>query len=57
MKDYYKIIVFDDGNQKYKTLENKWNIIGSPYPEKVRIQNIDMITIIESISKWKVMQI
>tara|TARA_B100001057_G_C22309393_1_gene741448 strand:+ start:288 stop:488 length:201 start_codon:yes stop_codon:yes gene_type:complete len=48
----YKIIVFDDGNQRYQKYENKW-FITSKWVGKVRLINIDKQTEIRSISSWK----
>jgi hypothetical protein len=47
----YEIIVFDDGNQKYENLENKWIVIDTMFNgDKVKLKN----TIINSISAWKI---
>ena len=50
----YMINVFDDGNQNYKELENKWTIVGNPNPGKVKLLNNDSNTVIKSISAWKI---
>ena len=50
----YMINVFDDGNQTYKELENKWTITGNPNPGKVTLLHKDSNTVIKSISEWKI---
>lgn len=55
-KNYKKIEVFDDGNQKYQHEPNRWLQIGHDknHPEKIILVN-DMNNIyISSISDWKV---
>tara|TARA_Y100000992_G_C21044828_1_gene386700 strand:- start:249 stop:449 length:201 start_codon:yes stop_codon:yes gene_type:complete len=54
--NYFSIYVFDDGNQIYEAYENIWSIIGHGRG-KVKLLNIDKITIIESISRWKLINI
>jgi hypothetical protein len=54
--NYFSIYVFDDGNQIYEQYENIWSIIGHG-AGKVKLLNIDKITIIESISRWKLLNI
>ena len=51
----YKIIVFDDGNNRYQKYENKWFII-SKWIGKVHLINIDEKTEIRSISRWKLIE-
>ena len=51
----YKIIVFDDGNNRYQKYENKWFII-SKWIGKVHLINIDKQTEIRSISRWKLIE-
>jgi len=51
----HTIIVFDDGNTHYKNVENIWYICGN-WKGKVRLINKDRKTIIQSISKWKVLK-
>lgn len=53
---YYAIFVFDDGNQRYEAYENVWSIIGYGRG-KVKLLNIDDVTVIESISRWKLLNI
>ena len=55
-KTIYKINTFDDGNQQYVDLENKYYKIGyyKQHPEKIALLNINMKTLISSISEWKV---
>ena len=53
---YFSIYVFDDGNQRYEAYKNIWSIIGHGRG-KVKLLNIDKITIIESISRWKLLNI
>ena len=50
-----KITVFDDGNQKYKNIENQWYIIDTMYNyDKLKLQNVnDKNIMINSISSWK----
>jgi len=52
----FKIIVFDDGNQRFKHLNNSWIVTGSRFNgQKVALKNItDKSIIIQSISSWKV---
>ena len=58
-KQYYKITVYDDGNQRFHYLQNKWEIVAKShyYPGKLSIQNIDGKTKIMSISEWKLSRI
>ena len=51
----YSIIVFDDGNKKYEELENTWFLCGT-WKGKVRMIHKDRVSIIPSISKWKVIE-
>lgn len=51
----YAIIVFDDANKKCEELENTWFLCGVR-KGKVRMIHKDRTTIIESISKWKVIE-
>ena len=48
-----EINVFDDGNEKYEYFTNKWIVCGK-WKGKLKLINIDKITIINSISSWKV---
>tara|TARA_Y100001935_G_scaffold242388_1_gene232748 strand:+ start:1006 stop:1206 length:201 start_codon:yes stop_codon:yes gene_type:complete len=52
----FEIIVFDDGNQRFKNYDNKWIIIGSRFNgQKIALKNIsDKSIIIRSISSWKI---
>ena len=52
----FKIIVFDDGNQRFQHLNNSWIITGSRFNgQKITLRNsIDQTIIIKSISSWKV---
>jgi hypothetical protein len=54
-EEIYRISVFDDGNEKYQTFDNKWKKIKhiNEYTGKVSIQNISSNSIINSISSWK----
>ena len=58
-QETYRISVFDDGNEKYQTLDNKWKKIKNinEYPGKVSIQNVSTNSIISSISSWKIEQL
>tara|TARA_B100000927_G_C16418284_1_gene450227 strand:+ start:262 stop:543 length:282 start_codon:yes stop_codon:yes gene_type:complete len=54
--DYNKphcITIFDDGNDIFKCKENTWFICGE-WKEKVRMIHADKKTVIQSISRWKV---
>jgi len=54
---FYKIIVFDDGNQEYENYENKWKLVENLLCGKVTLQNVTDDTIyIKSISWWKVIK-
>ena len=56
--DYDKphtIIIFDDGNDRFKSMENTWFICGE-WKGKIRLIHADKNTVIESISKWKVIK-
>ena len=48
-----EITVFDDGNDKYKNIYNRWHIIATNNKGKYKIQNILNNDIIISISCWK----
>ena len=50
-----KIIVFDDGNEKYKLYPNKWIIIDKMFGGgKLKLRNAGYThIIINSISSWK----
>ena len=59
IKNYLnKIIVFDDGNERYREYPNKWMITSSKfYGSKVTLRNFIFQNIkIESISRWKVIR-
>lgn len=54
------IAVFDDGNEKYRTVPNAWHIIGSlmdnedkPLQGKVSLVHATLDIQISSISSWK----
>lgn len=53
---YVKINVFDDGNQQYQHIPNKWIIIDVLFNgDKVKLKNFQLPhIIIQSISSWKV---
>ena len=56
--DYDKphcIIVFDDGNKKFKSMENTWFVCGE-WKGKLRLIHTDKKTVIQSISRWKVIR-
>jgi hypothetical protein len=53
---YYYIYNFEDGNEEYEIYNNIWSIIGYGRG-KVKILNINNITIINSISRWKLKNI
>lgn len=55
----YKIIVFDDGNQKFQHLNNSWIITDSRFNgQKISMQNVaDKSIVIHSISSWKIKSI
>jgi hypothetical protein len=52
----FKIIVFDDGNQRFQHLNNSWIVTGSRFNgQKVALKNVtDKSIVIRSISSWKV---
>ena len=50
----YFINVFDDGNCKYKMLENEWVITGNSNNGKVSLLHKHSDITIKSISAWKV---
>ena len=52
--EYHEINTFDDGNQKFIGLENKWVVFGK-WRGKLALYNlIDSSQVISSISIWKV---
>tara|TARA_B100000900_G_scaffold394591_1_gene392169 strand:- start:879 stop:1079 length:201 start_codon:yes stop_codon:yes gene_type:complete len=55
----FQIIVFDDGNQRFKNCDNKWVITGSRFNgQKIALKNIsDKSITIRSISSWKIQPI
>jgi hypothetical protein len=55
-QDYVKIIVFDDGNQSYQNVHNKWMILDVMFGgDKVKLKNFHRPEmILPSISTWKV---
>lgn len=52
----FKIIVFDDGNQRFEHYTNSWIKTDSRFKgQKITLKNsIDQNIIIKSISSWKV---
>ena len=53
----YKIVVFDDGNERYQYYINEWFVIGR-WRGKVALQNSGVPDMkIASISEWKVMAV
>ena len=59
IKNYLnRIILFDDGNQRYREYPNKWIITSSKmYGSKLTLRNFIFQKIkIESISSWKVVR-
>ena len=61
MNDFFEITVFDDGNKRFATYANIWQLHTSCFslPEgKICLKNVeDNRVIIESISAWKVLLI
>lgn len=51
----YFVIVYNNGNDIYECLENTWYICGY-INNKVKLINEDKSSIIEKISKWKIMK-
>ena len=51
----HSVIVFDDGNKHYDELENTWFLCGV-WEGKVKLIHKNKETIIDSISKWKVVE-
>ena len=50
---YYKIWVFDDGNKKYESYENVWEMY-KLHLGKISLRNVKDSTVeIKSISLWK----
>jgi hypothetical protein len=56
-EDLYFIRVFDDGNQKFKELPNKWIITSFVDKGKFSLKNINGKDIITNISSWKTIPI
>lgn len=57
-EEIYKIIIFDDGNEKYNNeiYQNEWLIAGH-WRGKIRLINQkDSSVKIQSISKWKIIK-
>ena len=52
-----QINVFDDGNEKYKELDNIWYIFGECGGKVALCNAINPTTILRSISLWKVARI
>jgi hypothetical protein len=53
----YTIIVFDDGNERYKYYTNEWFVIGR-WRGKVAIQNSVIPDMkVSSISEWKIIPV
>ena len=52
----FKIIVFDDGNQRFQHLNNSWIVTGSRFNgQKIALKNVtDKSIVIRSISSWKI---
>lgn len=51
----HSVIVFDPQHKHYESLENTWYLCGTK-PGKVRLIHRDKETIVDSISKWKVIE-
>jgi len=57
-KDFFEILDWTDGNEKYKIYENRWQVIQEMFGGgKYSLLNIDNKTIIPSISSWKLRKI
>lgn len=54
---FYKVNVFDDGNQRVKYVINKWIIRSSDNLGKVFLLNVNGKDMISSISSWKISKI
>ena len=52
-----QIKVFDDGNEKYKQLDNIWYIFGECGGKVALCNSVNATTIIRSISLWKIARI
>ena len=52
----YYIFKFDDGIERYIDYENIWYIIGY-WKGKVKLLNVDKVTEINSISRWKLISV
>ena len=51
----HSVIVFEPQHQQYESLENTWYVCGTK-PGKVRLIHKDKETVVDSISKWKVIE-
>ena len=54
-----EICVFDDGNEKYENVDNKWIIVDRMFEgDKLKLVNVgNKNIVINSISAWKVCKI
>lgn len=53
----YKIIVWDDGNEKYKNYSNIWSIYGVWRGKNAIINTEESSITISSISTWKLQKL
>ena len=58
-QDYVEIMIYDDGNNKYQNLPNKWLILDVFFNgDKLKLKNYHYPNIIlNSISAWKIKSI
>jgi hypothetical protein len=52
----YTIIVYDDGNEKYREYSNRWKIIKRTKGKCTIVNEKENITI-PSISEWKLLEV
>ena len=53
LDETYSINTFDDGNDKYRSYANVWNIYGTWRGKVAIVNEYDKSVRIESISEWK----
>jgi hypothetical protein len=49
----YEIRVYDDGNERYMHIDNRWTI-SAAWLGKVKLLNTDGTTELPSMSQWKI---
>ena len=53
----YKIIVYDDGNQRYQQYGNEWLVNGTWMGKCSLINYQNQLIVVPSISKWKICRV